>query len=167
VDHASSNWLRPPDPRLFGPAAYVTAVASVIFAAGVPRIWAPMPSYVVLLGWIVGPAAVLLPAILLFAWCWPISKDASVVPRRSIVLLVILASLSVVYFTTSRRYGVRYQGPAHTLAVACINMLMLAALAFLAFHIAHRPNRAGPVIFHTLLFVWLGWSAFPYLGELP
>jgi hypothetical protein len=38
-----------------------------------------------------------------------------------------------------------------------------------------RVNRALPksksfasnLIFHWLLFAWLGWFAFPYLGESP
>jgi len=165
VVHASSKWLRLPGPRLLASATVVTAATSVTFATGVPRIWAPMPIHVFLLWWLIGPAVVLMPALLLLAWCWPISSSANVVPRRSIVLLATLALLSVVYFIASWHFGVLYQGATHTTGVACINLLVLMALALLAFQIARRPNRAGPFIFHTLLFAWLGWCAFPYLGE--
>jgi hypothetical protein len=30
-----------------------------------------------------------------------------------------------------------------------------------------QPSFGRNLLAHWLLFVWLGWYAFPYLGELP
>jgi hypothetical protein len=54
--------------------------------------------------------------------------------------------------------------------IAGLSLLMPAAIGlFLIF--AQRwkgePSFISNLVVHWILFVWLAWYAFPYLGELP
>jgi hypothetical protein len=62
---------------------------------------------------------------------------------------------------------VEYQGIGYVVGVAAINVLCWALLGVLAFRARRRPSYGRSLMFHTALFAWLAWCAFPYLGELP
>jgi hypothetical protein len=153
------------------------AVALAGSFAGIPQIYSPMPLLVVIPEFVLSSAlpsprllSVVASAVvpLLFCWwCLPLARGEMAVPKRTKVCALILAPLAVVDLIFSWRYGIEYQGLQHTLAMYAINGMALAAL-FLVF----RRNSTGPsfptnYLFHWLLFAWLGFAAFPYLGELP
>ena len=66
------------------------------------------------------------------------------------------------------RYGLKYEGDDYT-RFACVTSATCNAVLLLAFGAAWklRPSFTLNLVVHWLLFAWLAWYAFPYLGELP
>jgi hypothetical protein len=63
--------------------------------------------------------------------------------------------------------GLEFQGPVFTYG-SCLENILALALLWIAFIRAKRaPSFRRNLLAHWMLFVWLGWYAFPYLGELP
>jgi hypothetical protein len=139
---------------------------------GVPTLRCPFPTLTVIpalflstgrLTWF----AVLVPAGLFFLWNPGLFHGNTVIPKRSWVLLAVLTVLTAVYFVGSWNYGLEYQGRRFTYYICALNA---GGLVFLwtAFMVrGNTPSFVRNLILHWLLFAWLGWYAFPYLGELP
>jgi hypothetical protein len=88
------------------------------------------------------------------------------IPKRSVALLAVLAVLSVACFWSSWSYGIEYQGTAHTVYAAALNTIfVIAALGLLVLN-ERTPRFSSNLAFHGVVFAWLGWCAFPWLGEL-
>jgi hypothetical protein len=112
--------------------------------------------------------AVVIPAILFFAWNPGLFKGSNLIPKRTYLLFLIMAALSVVWFIGGWKYGLQYQGPTYTHLICALNVAWLAGLgAFLFLRRKSDPSFASNLAFHLLFFAWLSWYAFPYLGELP
>jgi hypothetical protein len=111
--------------------------------------------------------AVLVPTFLFFAWSPRLFRGQDKIPKRSIVLLGVLTVLSGVYFVDSWTYGMHYQGAHFTygLCLANVGWLLLLWVAFVRG--LRKSSFVNNLLAHWLLFAWLGWYAFPYLGELP
>ena len=108
----------------------------------------------------IGPTAFLL-------WSSHLFRGSQIIPRRSIVLLVALIVLSVIYFISLWSWGITYQGVIFTVFMAAANFCMACSLVYLGFYSKKSPTFIRNYIFHLSIFVWLVWSAFPYMGELP
>lgn len=89
------------------------------------------------------------------------------IPRRSWILLAVLTILTAVYFVGSWRYGLEYQGKRFTYGICALNAGWLVLLWTTFMWRGNKPSFVKNLILHWLLFTWLGWYAFPYLGELP
>ena len=109
--------------------------------------------------------AIILPPLVFWAWCWPIFRQPSKVPVRSIVLLGLAIVLSAYSIVAGWPYGLEYQSRAYMICVASVNALFWIALIILAVLGRRRKSFAINVAFHTLMFVWLAWYALPYAGE--
>jgi hypothetical protein len=83
------------------------------------------------------------------------------------VLLTILTVLSIAYFVSSWANGIEYQGRTYTIVICVANFLWLAALWVILYRSARLSSFRASLFFHSALFAWLAWYAFPYLGELP
>jgi len=99
-------------------------------------------------------------------WSSHLLAASNAIPRRSIVLLLLVTFTSCIFLYGSWSYGVRWQGLQHTLIVVSINVIFIVSLFFLLFAARQRQTFATNYAFHVLLFIWLGWYAFPWLGEL-
>jgi hypothetical protein len=140
---------------------------------GVPRVLYPLPTLTVLPAFFLAnshlwKAAVILPTLLFFAWnprlCWGQAK----VPNRSYGLFVVVTALSAVYFVANWKWGLQYQGIRYTHIVCIVNILWAAVLGLAFARSWNRPPSYGFNLFlHWMLFAWLAWYAFPYMGELP
>jgi hypothetical protein len=76
--------------------------------------------------------------------------------------------LSVVYFVASWNWGLQYQGPKYAHAVCALNVAWVAFLILAFVRSWETPPAFRFNLFvHWMLFAWLAWYAFPYLGELP
>jgi hypothetical protein len=75
--------------------------------------------------------------------------------------------LTVVDCFVERKYGVIYRGALYTALVYVINAIWLASLWWAVVRCQRQPSFARNLFSHWLLFAWLAWYAFPYLGELP
>ena len=144
-----------------------------LFSAGVPTLYCPMPTMTVLPAFALSSlklqtAAVLVPAILFFLWNPSlVIRQQSNMPKRTVGLVGLLSILTIVDFVLEWKYGLQYQSTHHTIAIYTINVLWLAALWCAVIRAWRRPSFWANLLSHWVLFVWLGWYAFPYLGELP
>ncbi len=144
-----------------------------LFSSGVPTLYAPLPILTILPAfvlseWHLGSLAVLIPSILFFLWSPALLlRSAPNPPKRTIVLLGLLTVLTVADFVFEWRYGVRYRGTRHTILIYIVNAMWLASLWWTVVRSQRKPSFQGNLLLHWLLFAWLAWYAFPYLGELP
>jgi len=142
---------------------------------GTPQIYAPLNLLVVLPAFLmadllqgdyiyVGVAVV---PFFFRLWCWPVLQGRTTLPTRSVVLLVLAVVLSAASLIFGSRYGVEYQSVSYVVGVVVINVICWVSLGVLAFLARRRPCFGHNLRFHSALFAWLAWGAFPYLGELP
>jgi hypothetical protein len=142
--------------------------AAGLLIAGVPTKLCPLPllTFVPAL-LLLRQAAIVVPSVIFFFWSPGLLRGEARVPRRSYFLTAILAVLSVIYFVGSWKLGVQYEGIEHTRLVCIVN---IAWVVFLALGFASdwkaRPSFKSNLFLHWMLFAWLAWYAFPYLGEL-
>jgi hypothetical protein len=112
--------------------------------------------------------AVAIPSFLFFAWNPRLFRGEMTIPRRSHWLLAIATLLSVIWFVMGWKFGLQYQGTRYVYEVSAANVF---GIAFLATGFSWSRKWEGSftlnLALHWLLFVWLAWYAFPYLGELP
>jgi len=138
--------------------------ASIGFVSDTPTRVSPLPA---LTFWptLFFPKAmvVFLAGFLFVIWL----RGTRTIPLRSYVLLLVTAPLNFVYLADGWRLGVQYQGLQYTHAVCLISGAWTAFLV-LALVLAWKVRRTRNSLFlHWMLFAWLVWFAFPYLGELP
>jgi hypothetical protein len=144
-----------------------------LLASGVGTVLCPFPLITVLPAfWLsnfgVPQIAVVAPALLFFLWQPKLFQGEVKIPKRSYVLLIVLILLSIADFVGGWKWGLEYQGPQFTHAVLAINLVWIVFLisAFLA-SLKSQPRYRLNVFLHWILFAWLAWYAFPYMGELP
>jgi hypothetical protein len=144
-----------------------------LLLTGIPTALCPFPLITVLPAfllsdWRLTDAAVIVPVLLFFAWNPGAFRGESKIPQRTYVLLALATVLSVVYFVLSWNYGLKYQGARFTHIVCVVNAVWLAVLWVMFARAWNRePSFKTNLFLHWLLFAWLAWYAFPYLGELP
>jgi hypothetical protein len=147
----------------------VIPLAFMMFSKDVPSELYPLPVIVAipaLLG--LGYAATAGPMLLFFLWNPGLFRGEVKVPKRSSVLLVIATVLSVPWFVAGWKYGLQFQGSRYNYSVLAINVAWLAGLwAMIARSRKVEPSFRANLFLHWMLFAWLAWYAFPYLGELP
>jgi hypothetical protein len=106
-------------------------------------------------------------AIVYLAWSLPAIRGAPLIPRRSTVLFGLLSLLSVAWLGSGFSDAIKYQGWTHALWISFADLFLIGIAAGI-----HARNRATPTDltfagFHVAMFVWIGWVAFPWMGELP
>lgn len=158
---------------LFCGLALIVPASIGLLTSGVPTILCPFPTLTVLPAFLLaGPhlwnAAVVLPSLLFFLWHPGLFRGESKIPNRTYWLFLVATVLSVAYFIASWKWGVQYQGARHTQIVCAINAAWAGVLG-LAFARGWKgaPSFGYSLFAHWMLFAWLAWYAFPYLGELP
>lgn len=143
-----------------------------LMSSGVPTLLSPFPLATVLPAFILAqaqlyPLAVLVPTALFFLWCPKLFQGQDKVPNRSIVLLGILTVLTGIFFIASWSDGMRYQNAAFTYGTCAANIGWIILLWSVFIWARGKGYFQANLLTHFLLFAWIGWSAFPYLGELP
>ena len=143
-----------------------------LFVSGVPTIFSPFPVLTVLPALMLSAplqySAVLLPALLFLFWNPQLMRLEGKVPRRTYILFALLAALSIFYFAVSWKWGLQYQGPQFTAIICSINVAWIGFLT-IAFRrcLKNTPAFGTSLFIQWMLFAWLSWCAFPWLGELP
>jgi hypothetical protein len=141
-------------PKLYSPYSFVVVIPLMSLYelfGGKP------PTFVV---------ATLTVPVLFAAWSLPLLTGQKRVPNRTKIASIVLVSLSLVFLALSWPYGLKYQGALHTVAMYLFNGAFWAALLVIGRRNTREPVYASNFLFHWLLFAWLGWVAFPWLGEL-
>jgi hypothetical protein len=144
-----------------------------LFSSGGLTLYSPLPTLTILPAfvlsrWHLESVAVLVPSILFFLWNPGLLLNRRPnPPKRTIVLLGLLTVLTVVDCVLEWKNGVHYRGTRYTILVYSINATWLASLWWAVVRSQRQPSFKGNLFSHWLLFAWLAWYAFPYLGELP
>jgi hypothetical protein len=110
----------------------------------------------------------MIPTILFFLWNPGLFKGSSVIPKRTYGLYVALVVLSAAWFVATWKDGFQFQGKQYTITIFALNLAGIAVLGTILWRY-RRTNRSFTynLATHWVLFAWLTWWAFPYLGELP
>ena len=115
-----------------------------------------------------GKVAVVVPMLFFFVWHPGLFRGEPKIPKRSYVLLLVAIFLGIADFVTSWNWGLHYQGPRHTYVVCAVNVVWAVFLTIFFIRAWRNPFTFKSSLFlHWMLFAWLAWYAFPYLGELP
>ena len=140
-----------------------------LLTARVPTILSPFPAMTVLPAFFLSPVgAVAVPPLLFFAWNPGLLRGEGKIPKRSFVLLVATAIFSFIWFVVDWKNGLHYQGEGYVYTVLAVNVawITLLGIAF-ARYWKRDSSFSVSLVLHWVLFAWLAWYAFPYLGELP
>jgi hypothetical protein len=143
-----------------------------LLITGYPTILHPFPAITVLPAFVLASvhlwmAGTIVPIVFFSLWNPHLSRGETRVPKRSYVLLTVSVFLSIIWFVLGWQFGLQYQGSTYTYWVCAINAGWIAVLAVSILRCQRANSFVSNLIFHWLLFAWLGWFAFPYLGELP
>lgn len=130
---------------LISPWSFVLIIPTLLGVRpwSVPLIWGAM-----FVGWY--------PALI-----WGVAE----VPSRTVALWLATTILSILYFVTSWRAGVTFQGPPYTVLVLAVDIVAFSICSALLWHARDRPSFGRCLRFHVSLFVWISTYAFPYLGS--
>jgi len=133
-------------PSTSSPFAFVSTVPALWVFELNERVW---PSFVLF-------ALACLPVVAAF-----LASSAHLFRDKRVLVL-----LSLAWFWQGWSYGIQHQGMSHTLYVAVWNAIFVAAASILFLLNKKSPRFAGNLAFHGVMFSWLAWCAFPWLGEL-
>jgi hypothetical protein len=148
------------------------AVAMVgLLSARTPTLYCPFPTLTIVPAFLLPPgihwAAVLVPTVLFFAWNPRLLGHQTNLPKRTVAVVALLSALTPLDFFLEWRNGLQYQGLNHTAALLMVNLLWLGLLWWSTVRASKGPSFVRNLLTHWILFAWLSWYAFPYLGELP
>jgi hypothetical protein len=144
-----------------------------IFSSGIPTMLGPLPALTSLPALLLANAGIYwivvgIPSAIFLLWNPQLLRGVAKIPARTFLLFVLCASLTIFYFVGSWNFGIQYQGARFTYVMAVVNGIYAAVIGILFF--AYRKGKDSfwkSLTIHWLLFAWLAWCAFPYLGELP
>jgi hypothetical protein len=162
----SSHWI-----VAEGVALVLPAYCGLLLA-GIPTLVCPFPFLTVIPPFILSSVrlswlALTVPTLLFFSWNPGLLRGQTKVPKRSLFLLTVLTVLTGVWFVGSWHDGLEYQG-RQFIYFTCVANVAWVTLLWAGFVGGSRkPSFNTNLLAHFLLFAWLGWYAFPYLGELP
>jgi hypothetical protein len=109
---------------------------------------------------------VVLPAALFLAWNPSLLCGQTGTPKRTYVVAALVVVLDVAYLVASWNLGVKYEGIEYTAFVTAGNVGWIAILSVLFISSwKGEASFAWNLALHWVLFAWLAWFAFPYLGE--
>src|SRR5215472_7403412 len=146
--------------------ALVGPAFSGLYGVG-SRLLSPFPLLTTIPAFFVWPLAPLIPTALFFLWCPKLFRGQERVPNRSLILPGILTALTGIYFIDSWNIGMKYPGAALTYGFVAANTIWIILLWFVFIWARNKSSFHTNLLAHFLLFMWLGWQAFPYIGELP
>ena len=159
MDATDRNWM------IYGAAA-IAAVSSLLFSVGVMNPFVPMPLYLVILAWVLSYGFLLvMPTVYLLVFNFLRKKRKF--GRGVFIAALVFSVLSIIHFSESWDYGVKYQGEAHTKIVAVENFVGFICLLVMAYLGVRNNSKVLQYSANLFLFLLLSWCAFPYLGELP
>jgi len=143
--------------------------ASIGLIAASPNLLSPLPALTAMPLMFLSSRIVvsLLPSLLFFGWNVGLFRGETKLPKRSYVLLVVAAVLTIVWFVVGWGNGLHYQTARYVHNVFIINMAWIVCLAAGFWYAKGRSSYLLNVVLNWVLFAWIAWYAFPYLGEMP
>jgi hypothetical protein len=105
------------------------------------------------------------PVLCFFVWNPKLFSGAAHVPKRSYALFAVATVLTVLYFRSGLSDGIGYQGPKYTYAYLAANVASIGLLALIFVRNWNKqPSFRTNLLLHWILFAWLAWFAFPFVG---
>ena len=162
--------MKPVVATIIGGLALIIPAAIGLLSTGVPTVFGPFPAMtavpaLLLSSRIVG---VVVPSLGFFAWNPGLLRGENRLPKRSFGLLAVATILSVIWFVVGWTNGLHYQGVGYVHRVCGATVAWIAFLGTLfTLYWKRESSFRLNLALHWLLFAWLAWYAFPYLGELP
>ena len=98
------------------------------------------------------------------AWSLP-CRASPKIPMRSIFIWLMVCILSILAFTLSWDSSIKWRGTMFTIALAILNVIIAALCGLFIIVNRRRPSLTSVIVFHGILFTWLAWGDFPWLGE--
>ncbi len=137
-----------------------------------PTILSPLPALTVFPAFAIGfllhlwYVAAVVPMLLFFLWSPGLFFGDGKIPKRTYSLLAVATVLSVFWFVREWQWGLDYNGLEYTVTLCFVNIAVVSflAVAFLR-NGKKEPSFTTSLVLHWLLFAWLAWCAFPWLGE--
>lgn len=111
--------------------------------------------------------AALVPSVGFLLSALPVVRGQVATGRWFILILVAIVALSAGYFWLSWPYGLRYQGETVLHRLALLNTIIGFFLIAGATYLRLAPKRLGNLVLHGFFWMWIGWIAFPWIGEWP
>ncbi len=102
-----------------------------------------------------------------FVWTLAFIKQPYVICKPTKYLALVLVALSVVFLIANYEEGVIFRGPLYPFVICCLSAILVGCMVILYSHNKRKPSMNTSLGFSVLLFSWLGWIAFPWIGELP
>ena len=152
---------------LGGALAFVPALAMV---RNFPGPLSPYPIGFMLPLWLLGPSgyvSFLLLPMAFWIWSHQLGKGDGGIPRRSGVLLLVFVVLSLIWTIGGYEVARTWQGLLYARLLVAVDLGVPALLAGVLRQSRGRQTWVVSLVFHWLLFAWLGSYAFVYMGELP
>lgn len=144
-----------------------------LFSPGSPNLLSPLPAITTIPAFFFSSfgfykLAIFIPVALFFLWNPGLLRAEAAIPRRTYVLFAVAIVLSAVWFFGSWSYGRQYQGRRYTDVILIANLIWIVVIAIIALSRWKKmPSLPASIFLHWMLFAWLSWYAFPYLGETP
>jgi hypothetical protein len=158
----------------FGVAALIAFVSWFTISPGIPQIYAPF-NFLILVPYMwtymaLGDASIVFVILIVpAAFCvWSLSAlhGGTTIPNRSLILMIVAVALSAIWWVIGFDVGIKYNGATYVAGITTINLACYAVMGVLAIAGRLHPTYARNLMFHGVLFGWLAWMAFPYLGEI-
>lgn len=137
---------------------YTVAYGTVATSTSMPSILPALTS--VYLGGVI-------PAIGFIATAYPTIKGSGRTSAVTVASIMIVAVLVTVWFVFGWEYGLRYQGTSAVYVMAALNALMVLGLLGGSLYLMRKSSFWGKIALHAVIWVWVGWYAFPWFGEWP
>lgn len=107
------------------------------------------------------------PAIGFLGTAWPTMRGRTQIGRSFMASVIIVGLLVVVWFVVNWDHGVQYQGASTVYVLLVLNLVTFSGVLFAVWALMSTPNLWGKFLLHAVFWVWVGWLAFPVLGEFP
>ena len=150
-------------------AVIVAAGACLTFLGGMPSITSTLSLPFILLIWPLSLPLWAFPvvSVALFVACSFPYSPRSEESKRSLYLAGSVGLLSGAWFVFGYRYAIKYQTFGYFVAVAASGVALFSVACVLLHLARKKKNQDIRVLGSAVLFCWLVWLAFPYMGELP
>jgi hypothetical protein len=106
-------------------------------------------------------------AVLFVSWCWFLILGQRGIPLRSLVLFGGIALTSITFNGSAWLSETKHASPDFIYTMLLCNIALVAFAILLLLDNLKRSAYRSNVLFHTVLFVWIAFCAYPDFGPYP